>query len=144
MLFKTNYRRNFHVQLSVPTSEWFWCFHTKDNLVSVVVLQSKVDKSRRNRVQKYVGVIYSMVHDLPNIGQIISIFVVNNKIPVLEVKCFSTVYIEHLRVYTLSELEFETMLITVQDLVVPNPVHIRTVSALPHSKTVILPFHINV
>ena len=94
--------------------------------------------------KKYVGVIYSMVHDLPNIGQIISIFVVNNKIPVLEVKCFSTVYIEHLRVYTLSELEFETMLITVQDLVVPNPVHIRTVSALPHSKTVILPFHINV
>ena len=43
--------------------------------------------------KKYVGVIYSMVHDLPNIGQIISIFVVNNKIPVLEVKCFSTVYI---------------------------------------------------
>ena len=94
--------------------------------------------------KKYVDVIYSMVHDLLNIGQIISIFVVNNKIPVLEVKCFSTVYIEHLRVYTLSELEFETMLITVQELVVPNPVHIRTVSALPHSKTVILPFHINV
>lgn len=86
--------------------------------------------------KKYVGVIYSMVHDLLNIGQIISIFVVNNKIPVLEVKCLSTVYIEHLRVYNLSELEFETMLITVQDLVVPNPVHIRTVSTLP--------FHMNV
>ena len=109
LLFKTNYRRNFHVQLSVPTSEWFWCFHTKDNLV--FVLQSKVIKVDGIEYKKYVGVIYSMVHDLPNIGQIISIFVVNNKIPVLEVKCFSTVYIEHLRVYTLSELEFETILI---------------------------------
>ena len=92
--------------------------------------------------KKDVGVIYDMTADLPKVGQVTSVFVVNDNTVVFEMNCFSSVYVEHFRAYTLQALNHEAT-ITVHDLILPNPVHIRTASALPHHQSIILPHHIN-
>ncbi len=93
--------------------------------------------------KKHVGVIYDMTADLPQVGQVTSIFIVNHNTVVFEVTCFSSVYIEHYRTYTLQAIHCEKML-TVHDLILPNPVHIRRVSVLSQCKSIILPHHVNV
>ena len=44
--------------------------------------------------KKNAGIIYDMSTDLPKVGQVTSVFVVNETTVVFEVHCYS-VYIEH-------------------------------------------------
>ncbi len=79
--------------------------------------------------KRNVGIIYDMTADLPKVGQVTSIFVVNDNTVIFAVKCFSSIYVEHFRTYTLQTLCCDE-LVCVDHLLVPNPVHIRTCSAL--------------
>lgn len=89
-----------------------------------------------------VGVVYDMTDDLPRVGQVTSIYVINHTTVLFAVKCFSSMYVEHFRAYTLQALHCDK-LVSVHNLLIPNPLHIRTASALP-SKFVVLPYHISV
>ena len=53
------------------------------------------------------------------------------------VSCFSSLYMEHFRAYTLQALHCDAT-VAIHDLVLCSPVHIRTVSAIPHQKSIIL------
>ena len=88
------------------------------------------------------GVICGMEHDLPTIGQITSIFVINGDNVVLEVNVFASMYLEHFRVYTLQPLKAKTLICS-KNLLIPHPLHIRTASTIPHQTFIILPHHVN-
>ena len=90
--------------------------------------------------KKNAGIIYDMSADLPKVGQVTSVFVVNETTVVFEVDCYSSVYIEHFRAYKLHSLK-STATITLDNLPLVHPVHIRKVSALLH-KCIILPYYV--
>ena len=83
-----------------------------------------------------------MDHDLPTVGKISSLLIINGDKLYFRVKLFSSVYIEHFRVYTLQPLDSEA-LISTDDLLSPYPIHIRTTSAVSHHQCIILSYHIN-
>ncbi len=85
--------------------------------------------------------VYKMDNDLPLIGQIISILV-NADTVILELHCYSTDFNPHLRAYMLEIMLFENN-ISIIDLYLINPVHIRTASASPSIQFCILPYHVN-
>lgn len=90
--------------------------------------------------KKNAGIVYDMSADLPKVGQITSVFVVNEITVVLELDCYSSEYIEHFRAYKLHSLK-STVTITLDNLPLVHPVHIRKVSALLQ-KCIILPYHV--
>jgi len=92
--------------------------------------------------KRNAGVVCGMSHDLPTVGKISSVLVINGDKLYFKVKLFSSVYIQHFRVYTLRCLDTEA-LISTDDLLSPHPIHIRTTSAVPHHQCIILSYHIN-
>ncbi len=127
-------------------SKWFViriCNINFINEVSFFGYRARWVKVDGMEYKRKVGVVYDMTDDLPKVGQITSIYVINHNTVIFAVKCFSSVYVEHFRAYTLHTLSCDK-LVCVHDLLLPNPVHIRTASSLPGSKFVILPYHISV
>ena len=92
--------------------------------------------------KRNAGVVCGMNHDLPTVGKITSLLVINSDKLYFRVQLFSSLYIEHFRAYTLQPLDSEA-LISTDDLLSPHPIHIRTTSALPHHPCIILSHHIN-
>ena len=88
-------------------------------------------------------VFYQMEDDLPLVGQVNGISVVNGGKVFFEVDCFCSYYESHYRVYVLKALN-SVKTITITDLCLPHPIHIRTASVLPGLRFVILPHFINV
>ena len=93
--------------------------------------------------KRNAGVVCGMSHGLPTVGKISSLLVIkiNGDKLYFKVKLFSSMYIQHFRVYTLRSLDSEA-LISTDDLLSPHPIHIRTASPVPHHQCVILLYHI--
>ena len=92
--------------------------------------------------KRNAGVVCGMDHDLPTVGKISSLLIINGDKLYFQVHLFSSVYNEHFRAYTLHPLDSEA-LISTDNLLSPHPIHIRTTSALPHHECIILSHHIN-
>ena len=88
------------------------------------------------------GIVYDMEDDLPRVGQITGIFVVNSNKVLFEVDCFDTYYQSHFRCYVLQSLQ-SSKLVFVNELKLINPLHIHSASALPGHRFVILPHYVN-
>ena len=74
--------------------------------------------------RKDAGVIYKIEDDLPFVGQITCILVVDSTKVFLEIACFSSYYNSHYRVYILEPLNInETILVS--NLCLTSTVHIR-------------------
>ena len=85
-----------------------------------------------------------MKHDLPLIGEISTIYIINANNVVFRVIPFSSIYLQHFRVYVLHHIPNEKeQIIYLSSLAVQVPVHIRTPQALPQKKVVILPHFIH-
>ena len=89
--------------------------------------------------RKGVGVVYQMEDDLPLVGQVNDISVVNGGKVFLEVDCFCSYYESHYRVLYVLEALNSVKTITLTDICLPQPIHIRTASVLPGLRFVILP-----
>jgi len=87
------------------------------------------------------GVIIDVKHDLPIIGQIEAIYVVDNNKILLKVNQYWTNYEPHYRAYTLrTEVQKSTRLLLTMELFVPIVVHIRKTKTLKHH--FILPYEL--
>ncbi len=116
-----------------PPGNWFTCIHFH---------RARWVKVNGIEYKKNTGVVHSMSHDLPEVGSVSAIYIVNGGTIVLKANCYSSVYVEHFRAYTLTALHSDALFF-VNKLILPHPVHICTVSALPRCKTIILPYHVN-
>ena len=101
-------------------------------------------KTAGNEYKKDAGVVTRMKHDLPQIGKISAIYIVNSNTVVFRVRPFSSYSLSHFRGYVLETLPLEhEQLVYLSNLVVHNPVHIRTPRSLEGSKFIILPHYIH-
>ena len=83
--------------------------------------------------RKNAGALYEIVDELPNVGQINSIYLANGNTVLFEVDCFRKSYNSHFHANELEPLNSNKIL-TINDLVLVNPVHIPTTSALASHK----------
>lgn len=91
--------------------------------------------------RRSAGVVYAMEHEMPLVGEIDTILIVNDNKVLFRVTCFSSVYFEHFRTFQLHSLQVQKTL-TFEELVLTSPVHIRVSSSFPH-KSIILPFYVS-
>ena len=85
-----------------------------------------------------VGVILCVEDDLPQVGHVQDIYLVNESQVAFHVKRFSTAFESHYRAYVLFEEKEMTELVYLNNLFVPTPVHIRTSRVLESNKYIIL------
>lgn len=86
-----------------------------------------------------VGVILDVKDDLPQVGCVQEIYIVNGSRIALRVKTFAATYYEpHYRAYLLDEEE-AIKLVYLNSLFLLTPVHIRTSHVLGTDKYIILP-----
>lgn len=103
----------------------YFCFRTK-----------RV-KTKGNEYKCGVGIILGVDDDLPEIGYVHEIYVVDENKVLFNITKFSTTYESHFHAYVLCE-EDVTTFSYLTDLFIRTPVHIRTSCILGSSKFVIL------
>ena len=88
------------------------------------------------------GVILNVEHDMPIVGIILDIYVVDGKEVALNVEKFSTAFEPHYRAYILDDHFSSSNIVLHSDLFIPTPIHIRKSSnpELKHNSFVLLPF----
>lgn len=84
----------------------------------------------------HAGVIIEVKDDLPIVGKIQEIFVINGSLIIFKVEQFSTLYEEHYRAYVLQD-DGVNKTVPLTKLYIHNPVHIHRSQTLHHF--VILP-----
>ena len=91
------------------------------------------------------GVVLAVEHDLPQIGQITTIYVLDGATVLFRIVPFSSSYLPHFRGYSLHELPLPNNkeLFYMSDLVINTPIHIRRPQSLPHHDVVLLPYHLH-
>ena len=79
--------------------------------------------------------------DLPYIGEILKLYVINNNDIYFEVRPFHSKYDPHYRVYTLDQSSADTLYVHHLELFMQIPVHIRALVSFDngHRKLFILP-----
>lgn len=113
---------------------------TYSHLVIISILRARWIKYDGILYKKDVGIIYA-IDEMPQVAQVIAIYVVNCDKVLFRVRTMATqCYIEHIRSYVVQFITSDTALFSLHDLVLPNPVHIRTVRG---KKVFILPHHVN-
>ena len=87
-----------------------------------------------------------MKNDLPQVGQITSVYVINGGTVLFRATPFISSWLPHFRGYTLhEEPHTQDKLLYISQLVLHTPVHIRRPQALPSRKLFItLPHHVHV
>ena len=94
--------------------------------------------------KKGAGLVIQMKQDLPHIGKISTIYILNNDTIVFRVLPFYTQPLPHFQGYILhSPPEQNQQLVYISQLAVHIPVHIRMPQSLPRRKFVILPFYVH-
>lgn len=84
----------------------------------------------------HAGVIVEVNDDLPTVGEILEIFVIDSLHIIFKVEQFTTLYEEHFRAHVLQD-EGVTKFVPLTKLFIHNPVHIHRSQTLHHF--VILP-----
>ena len=108
-------------------NKFFCCFSTK--WVKVNGIEYKCG----------VGVILDVENDLPQVGYVQDIYIVNCNQIAIHVKIFSSTYEVHYQAYLLHEEEGMTKLVYLNKLFLQTPVHIRTSHVLGTNQYIILP-----
>ena len=86
-----------------------------------------------------VGVILDVKDDLPQVGCVLDIYIVDGSQIAIRVKTFAAMYYEpHYRAYLLDEEE-DIKLVYINSLFLLTPVHIRISHVLGTNKYIILP-----
>ena len=88
------------------------------------------------------GVILDVEHDMPIVGIILDIYVINAKEVALNVEKFSTTFEPHYRAYILDDNSSSSNIVLHSDLFIQTPIHIRKSSnpELNHNSFLLLPF----
>lgn len=101
--------------------------------------RTKWVKTKGNEYKHGVGIMLGVDDDdLPQIGCIQDVYVIDNDKVLFSVKKFSTTYEPHFRAYVLHE-EDVTAFLYLTDVFVRTPVYIRTSRSVGSNKFVILP-----
>lgn len=95
--------------------------------------------------KKGAGIVFGMKNDLPQVGQITSVYVINGGTVLFRATPFTSSWLPHFRGYTIhEEPHVHEKLWYMSQLVLHTPVHIRRPQALPSSKLFItLPHHVH-
>ena len=96
--------------------------------------------------KKGAGIVIGMKNDLPQIGQITSIYVIDGGTVLFRAIPFSSSWLSHFRGYALCEEAHDHhCLVYMSKLVLHTPVHIRKIQALPSSTSfIVLPHYVHV
>jgi len=101
-------------------------------------------KANGHEYKKGDGIIMKMECDLPQVGHVSNIYVVNKDRVVFTVDPYSSSFLPHFHVYVLHRTSVSSQqFVHMSDLVVKSPVLIRTPKSLPHSKVIILPHYVH-
>ena len=131
-----------HTCKLLPTCTCSWLFFVIDQTTLYHSCRTKWIELDGILYKKNAGLVYDMDQDHPKVGQISHIYIVNGHRVFFELDCYDSVYNSHFRVYELTPLKCDKI-ITVVDLHLLTPVHIRTVSAIPGCCCIILPHHVH-
>lgn len=96
---------------------------------------------RGTEFKKEAAIIHSMKDDLPQIGQIVNIYIVEGNIVLFECECFTTTYNPHFRTYALRPLNLHANYFY-HKLLFQHPLHIRSPRVSPSTSIVILPYNL--
>ena len=109
-------------------------------MIIISILRARWIKYDRILYKKDVGIIYAM-NEMPQVAQVLRIYVVNSDRVLFRVRMMTTqCYIQHIRSYVVNFTNSDTALLSIHDLVLPNPIHIRTIRG---KQVFILPHHVN-
>ena len=88
------------------------------------------------------GIIYTVEHDLPLVGKIQDIYIIDGSSKVLfNVKPYLTYYQPHFRAYLLHErTDVQFMFLYLSNLFMDTPVHIRRSQVLGTETFILLPY----
>ena len=87
------------------------------------------------------GVIYDVEHDLPLVGKIEDIWIVDGCKVIFNVKLYFTHYQPHFRAYLLNErTDIQKKFLYLSNLFIDTPVHIRTSQVLGVEIFILLPY----
>ena len=97
----------------------------------------KIDGSAFRRE---AGFVYGMKDDMPQVGQISNIFIINEREVLFKAQMFTTTYDSHFHCYHLHQLDQEPSHFNYNDtvLICNKPLHIRTPRTIPGRNVVIL------
>lgn len=112
-----------------------------NNYKSVFYFRTKWVKTNGHEYRINAGVILDVKHDLPVVGKIKDIHVIDGHKILFCVKSFFTFFEPHFRSYLLQDdTDFHEKVVYLSDLFLPNPVYIRTSQVLGSHKFVLLPY----
>ena len=85
--------------------------------------------------KKGAGIVFGMMNDLPQVGQITRIYVINGGTVLFRALLYKTSWIPHFRGYALHEdTHVPERLLCLSELLLYTAIHIRRPQALPSSK----------
>lgn len=106
----------------------------------IYIFRTKWAKASGIEYKYGVGIILGVDEDdLPLLGRVDDIYVLNSTTVVLRVAKFCTTYKPHYRAYMLHELDDDSTIVHLTDLFLNTPIHIRTSQVLGTCKFIILP-----
>ena len=107
------------------------------------IYRCKKVKSNGIEYRSHDGIILSSKDDVAQVGEILDIFVLDGIKILFQIKPYMTNYNSHYRVYLLKEITdaFEKFVL-LHEILVANPVHIRTSSFFSPQKFVIFPYYL--
>ena len=88
------------------------------------------------------GFVHSIHEDLPQIGQISDIYLLDEKKLVFKAVNYTTTYHPHFHAYTLTHSP-SVSYFCYDKLILLKPVHIRQPQSLPHHKVTVMPYRID-
>ena len=88
-----------------------------------------------------VGVIYDVENDLPVVGKVKDIYIIDGCKVLFSIKPYLTHYQPHFRVYLLSErTDVQEKFLYLSNLFIDTPVHIRQSQVLETHRFILLPY----
>ena len=93
--------------------------------------------------RKDTGFVHKLDEDdIPQVGQISHIYVVNGKTVVFKAQRFNSFYHSHFQCYCLRQVDEEPSFFLYDKLILKKPLHIRKPCILPGHNVIILPYSI--
>lgn len=92
-----------------------------------------------NEYRNDAGIVINVEQDLPVVGYIKALYLVNGKEVAFNVSLYSTLYEKHFRAYVLEKNILQETIVRHSELFLQASLHIRTSQVLSHVQFVFLP-----
>lgn len=92
--------------------------------------------------KREAAIVHAMADDLPQVAKICNIYIINGSTLVFKAECYATLYISHLRAYTLQPLHVQSFFYH-DKLSLHLALHVRSPRSLPNESVVIMPYHVS-